>query len=311
MRAQDSYQRYIDELPDAKNADEVIDKIIDIQGRIAKELARVQVSSDSEGREVFVDAETSARCQTPCMLVLQPGTHTVRVPGPESTQFTRELTLKAGEREELQVTFDLSTAGTLTVTSDAPGAILAIDGRSLALPLATPQELDAGSYPATLSLDGEPRWSGQIRIQKKQETALIIPLAHTQVASTGLPIKRVAAYSLLSAGAGLLIGGAVMGLQARDTYANLDDARTAGASMPPALIDQGKSQQRTANILFLTGGLAAASGGGLLTWDLLGSRAAPRAAPSQPEPAPPKEEDARRAPDAPAAPPVEDVELLD
>ena len=47
------------------------------------------------------------------------------------------------------------------------------------------------------------------------------------------------------------------------------------------MIDQGKSQQRISNVLFLTGGLAIAGGGGLFAWDYFGGSSKEKAPPSE------------------------------
>ena len=282
-KAQDSYQRYIDELPDAKNADEVIDKIIEIQERIATEMGRVSVSTPTDGAKVFVDGEDKSRCETPCMLILKPGAYSIKVEAAEGTQ-TRDVSLDAGSREEFAVEFNVVKTGTLLISTDAANTRVKVSGKEAQLPLRAPIELEEGKHSVTVTDGADKTWTGQVTIVDGEQTSLIVPLAHAGDSKGGgdVNIKRVGAYSLASAGVGLLLGGVFMGLQTRSTFNNLEASRQAGRQIDKAMIDQGKSQQRVSNVLFLTGGLAIAGGGGLFAWDYFGGDSKKKkAAPSE------------------------------
>lgn len=288
-KAQDHYQRYIDELPDAKNADEVIDKIIEIQERIATEMGRVKISTPTEGAAVFVDGEAQRRCETPCMLIVKPGSYSIKVDAIEGTQ-TRDVSVGAGEKKDIEVEFNVVKMGTLLVSTDAGKAILRVSGKEAQLPLRAPIELEEGQHNITVTVadDSEKTWSGQVTIADGEQTSLMIPLQHTGGGEGGpMNLKRVGAYSLASAGAGLLLGGVFMGLQTRSTFNNLEASRQAGRQVEQAMIDQGKSQQRISNVLFLTGGLAIAGGGGLFAWDYFGSKSSDKAPASEGSEEPP------------------------
>lgn len=281
IEAQRYYKRYLDELPDAPNAEEVLENIIQLQQEIAKAFARIQVDSgDEEGKGVFVDAEAEARCQTPCTLVLTPGEHKVRVAdrGP-----ARALKVKAGDSRPESFAQAPIPRGKVQLSADMPGAIARINGKDHALPMAAPVELEAKRWPVEVSA-GEARWRGVLDVQDGQTLNLLIGLDQERPAE-GTSVKRVGAYTLGGAGVALLLGGVFMGVQAGDTYDLLDAQRSRGA-VEGALIDQGSSQQFIANTLLVSGAVALLGGAGLFVWDVMDDADEEVAAPSE-EPEPP------------------------
>jgi hypothetical protein len=289
VEAQRYYKRYLDELPDAPNAEEVLEHIIQLQQEIAKRFARIQVDSgDEEGKDVFVDAEPAARCQTPCALVLKPGDYKVRVAdrGP-----ARPINAKAGDNRPESFAVAPTPRGKLLLSADKPGAVARINGQTYALPMTDPVELDAKRWPVEVSA-GETRWRGELDLKDGQTLNLLVGLDQERPPE-GASLKRVGAYTLGGAGVALLLGGVFMGVQAGDTY-DLLDAQSRRGAVEPGLIDQGDSQQFVANTLLVTGTLALLGGAGLFAWDVMD------AAPDE-EVAPPSEEPSEE----PAAKPVE------
>jgi outer membrane receptor for ferrienterochelin and colicin len=93
-------------------------------------LGRVRVGGAAEGARVRVDDPGELpRCVIPCALELSPGAHTLYVSreGYRST----EVRLEVVARAETQATPRLeAVTGTVLVTTDEPGALVAVDGRS-------------------------------------------------------------------------------------------------------------------------------------------------------------------------------------
>jgi hypothetical protein len=289
IEAQRYYKRYLDELPDAPNAEEVLEQIIQLQQEISKKYARIQVDSGKdEGKDVFVDAEAEARCQTPCTLVLKPGDYMVRVAdrGP-----ARAVKAAAGDNRTESFAAAPIPMGRLLLAADIPGAVATIDGKLHPLPMTEALKLKAGLWPVTVTA-GQTRWSGTLEVVDGQTTNLLIGL-NQERPPEGVSVKRVGAYTLGGAGVALLIGGVFMGLEASDTFDLLNAQRKRGA-VEPALIDQGSSQQTVANALLITGSLALLSGAGLFVWDVMDQSAdsaevaAPTPEPDQEAPAPKK-----------------------
>jgi hypothetical protein len=290
VESQRYYKRYLDELPDAPNAEEVLENIIQLQQEIAKTFARIQVDSgEEEGKGVFVDAEAEARCQTPCTLILTPGEHKVRV---ADRGAARGLKVKAGDSRPESFAQAPIPRGKLQLSADMPGAVARIDGKDHALPMTAPLELEAKRWPVEVSA-GEARWRGVLDVQDGQTLNLLIGLDQERPPE-GTSIKRVGAYTLGGAGVALLLGGVFMGVQAGDTYDLLDAQRSRGA-VEGALIDQGSSQQLVANTLLVSGAVALLGGAGLFVWDMMDNAPEEVAAPSE-EPAEPAKPAAKPAP---------------
>ncbi len=302
VEAQEHYQRYLDEMPDAPNAEDVLDKIIEIQQRISKEMARVVITTTQEGRDILVDREQDPRCQSPCTLTLQPGAHTVRARVEGAPEATKQLRVNAGETQEVSLSVNLVKRGRLLISTDVQSGVIRIAGRTEALPMIRPIELEEGRYDITLESDGAASWQGNVTIEPDDTTRMIVPLAQQ---TSGPNVRRLSSYIAASAGVGLIIGGVLMGAQARDTFNLLEDRSSAGA-VDQDLVDQGKSQQRAANVLLISGATAVGAGVGLFAWDIFATRPKKTAPPSEDSSAPAENEDSEGAAGGDS-----DVEMLD
>jgi hypothetical protein len=275
------YQLYLNNVPDADNAEKILDTVIELQRRINKEMGRVSLTSNIEESQVFVGDEKEPRCLTPCTIALAPDTeHTIHVMDPQGRKTSQVFMLSAGDKEEVTLSTEPRvTTGTLKITSDYPAALLSIDANTYAL--GDPVELETGTHRVTLRHDNASTWEGDVEVIASETTSLMVPMAHFGATQDrgGINMKRVGAYSLWSAGVGLLVGGALMGRQASATFDTLSARRQGGVD--GSIVDQGRSQQRTANVLFITGGLALAGGGGLFAWDILSRDKGPSPSPSQ------------------------------
>lgn len=291
------YQLYLNNVPDADNAEKILDTVIDLQRRINKEMGRISLTSNIEESQVFVGKEKEPRCLTPCTIALAPDTeHTIHIMDPQGRKTSQVFLLAAGDKKEVTLSTEPKiTTGMLRITSDYPAALLSVDAKTYAL--GDSIKLETGTHRVTLRHDNASTWEGDVEVVASETTSLMVPMAHfgTTQDSGGINLKRVGAYSLWSAGVGLLVGGALMGRQARSTFDTLS-ARRQGADA--SIVDQGRTQQRTANVLFITGGLAIAGGGGLFAWDIFSQDKGPSPSPSQDTP-PDASDDAPEPDDAP------------
>lgn len=272
------YEQYLEEVPEAKNADKVLDKILELGERIKNEYARIDVHTKSDGRKIFLDDEAEPRCETPCVIPVEPGKHTIKLTAPDAEPIIKTLDLAAGIKKKVEVAFDFKKVGFLALSTDIDDARAQIDGETIALPLSQPLELEVGAHPVIITDGGKRTWEGMVEVEKDKQLDLLVPLAQT--GGGDFSLKRIGGYTALSAGIGLLLGGALMGRQASSTFSNLEAQRSANRTIDESTITQGRAQQRDANILFITGGLAAGAGTGLIVWDIMGG-SGERAAPSE------------------------------
>lgn len=289
LQAQQLYQRYLKELPNAPNADEVRKTVEELDGDIKRTRGLFDISTKVAGRQVFVDDEKRARCAaTPCTIALTPGKHTLSVRGEGVKPVSKAVVSGVGGKKSLSFDLTKPPEGMLLVSTDLSGAQLKLKDQTLSLPLDKPASLPPGSYPAQIIKDGAIKWSGSVSVSPAETTRLVVPLAQAEAAgSGGGSILRPIGAGVLGLGLGLVISGAIMNQQAGKTYDALKAQEDAGVAIDPALIDQGKSQQGTANLIMILGGVSAAAGGGLLVWDFMKGDTGERAAPSEEQPAAP------------------------
>lgn len=295
LEAQKSYQRYLDENPDASNAEDVLDIIIKLSQRIKKEYARLQVTTELPARAVFVSPEDQPRCTTTeddptCVITLKPGSHKIIVKAKDMPSFEQEVTLSAGEVRPLKIKLSPADSAKILVKSDVPGATLKVGAKRATLPLSEPLGFKPGKY--TISVTHEQaKWSGEVELAQDQLTQIYVPLEH-QNQGGGLNMWRAGSYTAISLGVGLLIGGAWMGSQASDSFDSLSAQRKAGR-VDQRLIDQGQSQQTAANVMLVTGTISLLGGGGLLAWDMFGDSKQ-----DNPEPTPGSESSSKKGADS-------------
>lgn len=266
--AESYFKQYLEERPDAPNEEEVVETIIEIQQEIAAQIATIQVTTRQEGRQVFVDDEEQARCSTPCSVQVPPGTYELTVRGEGVQDDVRRVELEPSQKMSLEIALARSIVpGRLVLYTDRPGGKLKVGTDvSKALPLQQPISLDPGDYPVEVS-DDDVSWRGTIRIEPEKTTQLLVPMRPLAEAKRrNSPLKAVA-YSLWGVSAAITAGGLVMGLQTQDTYDLLSAQQAARNSVDGGVVDQGRSQQLAANVMFGVGVLTAATGIGLFLWD--------------------------------------------
>jgi hypothetical protein len=270
QKAENFYQQYLEKEPNASNANQVVQKIITLQEKIAARMSSVEVETAQKGRDVFVGEDKKPRCQTPCSLSLQPGSHTIAVRG-EGME-TIEKTLEIGESESRTIELELKPdiePGRLLVSTGGSGGLVRIDGAGEhSLPLGSPIELEPGTYQVAVRSEKGRQWQGDVDIEDSQTTRLTIPMTFLEHSGGGGGWKRGTAYGLLGASAALIGGGIVMGMQARKTHDALAREQRQFGGVNRNLLQKGRTEQQVANVLLATGVGTFLSGGGLFAWDL-------------------------------------------
>lgn len=284
--AEKYFQRYLKELPNARNADEVVNLVIDIQQEIAASYGTLEISANKTA-QVFLTGESAAACQTPCSLVLKAGKYdfVARADGSLDTPFSVQLS--GGKVEKKDITLnEKAVLGYLALESDRSANIL-INGESKGqLPLSTPLELAPGNYQVQLNTARDVSWSGDVTVKPDQTLALNVPLEHNVSAAAGSSWKRQASIALGVGAIGFGVGGMFMGMQAQDTFDRLGAQEASRGFVDPDLKASGESQSSTANILYGVAGGVLLGAVGLFVWDFLDSGAEEEIPASEPPPEP-------------------------
>lgn len=280
VEAQDYLQQYINAMPEAPNAEEVIEAIIEIQQEMVTQMATVNVSASQAKLSVYVGDEDEPRCKLPCSVTLMPGEHTLSIRIPRADTLTRTITVKPEEQTSLH--FDIP--GQLHIRSDQRSGSVEIAGvGQYTLPMDAPISLRPGSHQISATGPDGAHWQGSVEVESGELTEISLPMASSVAAPAGPGIStlRTASFVLAGLAVGLGAGGVVMGMQAGDTHDSLRARQSALGSVDPLLVEQGRSQQLGANILYAASAVSLLAGAGLFTWDLM-SEDAQEIPPSEP-----------------------------
>ncbi len=266
-KAETYLQKYLNALPDAPNADQVVESIIQIQEDMAAQMANIKVDATRTGVEIYVDKEDSARCKTPCTLSLLPGKHTLTARPAGMAATTKTITVKAEQKSSVK----FALPGRLQVQTDQRSGTVKIDGAStVSLPMTQPVSLAPGKHKLTvIGADGN-HWKGSVDVTSGELTHIMVPMAPLAESGGHASMLRTVSYGLAGASAGFLIGGIVLGMHASDTHSALQDRQNALGSVDPKMVDQGKSAQFGANLMYTLSAVSLAGGAGLFAWDLYG-----------------------------------------
>ncbi len=276
--AEHYYQEYLRLLPNAPNADDVADRIIEIQQERAALMATVEVTSDPDGVDVFVEDEAEPRCQAPCTLELDPGD--VRIIGRASGYSERSTTVHLTERDAQVVRLRLeptTRTGQLRVHSSATSGSVTVGGRSHRLG-SSPITVEAGPQRVVVE-SGNNRWEETVNIVAEETLNVFVPLDGAPALS---PMK-MASLGLGGAAIAMVGAGALMGLQAQGTHDYLSTQQGLGIPADATLVDAGRRQQLMANGLWIGSVVFAGAAAGL--W-ILDSRSSGGSDESQIEPTP-------------------------
>ncbi len=262
-------QQYLAEQPDAPNADEVAEIIINIQQTIAARMATLSITTEPSGQNVFINAETTERCKSPCTLTLAAGEYEVHVRAKEWAPRSRTVRLAAGEKNQMRLELErVRQEGSLIVRTDLrQGTLRVAPNYEFDLPLSGPVKLAPGEH--TIELVGSKRavWQGKVNVVANETTEILVPMqGFTDARAASSPLK-MAAYGLGGASLGLITGAVIMGLQAGDTHTALQTQRQAFGVVDADLLTQGKNEQFSANVLWGAGAATLLTGAGLYVWD--------------------------------------------
>jgi len=269
-RAEQFLQRYLEENPEARNRQQVVDDVVEIQQKLAARMGSVEVASP-ENLEVHVDGESESRCTTPCTVSLEPGEHELAVRSGTEIVDSRSIDVSKSSSKTLE--FSAANSGALHVrTRSGEGAVF-LDGTERGtLPMSEPLTVAAGTHELRIRSGSGDEWAGEIAVEPGETTRLLVA-AGTDTGDGpegGGRTRRTVAYVMAGASVALIGGGLLLGRAASDTHDVLSRQRRRGA-VDPELIDKGRTEQTGANVLLGAGAAALLVGGSLFTWELLES----------------------------------------
>ncbi|MFU8804890.1 MAG: PEGA domain-containing protein [Bradymonadaceae bacterium] len=285
--AEKYFQQYLSERPDAPNAEEVVETIIEIQQAAAMAMATLSVRTRPDKLPVYVDDERNPRCTSPCSLTLAAGEYTIHVRPDGFSPARRMITLKASAREELEISLEKTASqGKLLVRTDIRSGTLRVAPHiEQALPLTGPVNVPAGRQTVEVRSGAKVAWRGEIDIAPDETTELFIPMLSLADAQGGASTMRAVAIGLGGGAVAFGVGAILMGLQASDTHAHLESQQESFGAADANLIERGRSQALGTNILWAAAATSIVSGAGIYFWDRTRYKvdAAPRGATAYPD----------------------------
>lgn len=270
QKAEKYFQKYLNEKPNAPNADRVVELVIQIQQEIAARMATVDVQTKRSGHGVFVGKEQKPRCQTPCSISIPPGPHVISIRAEGMKEFSKSISVSRGGTKTIEATLQPNVpTGWLAIRSTDGGGAVAISGiGEKSLPIDEPLQLEAGRYELQVTGSSGGGWTGSVAVEAGETTRLLVPTGSNSGGGGGL--KRSFAYGLAGASVALLAGGLVLGKNATTTHSILTDQQNHSGAVDPNLLAKGRREQVTANILLGIGTATLLSGTGLFVWDIAG-----------------------------------------
>ncbi|WP_224244080.1 PEGA domain-containing protein [Hyalangium gracile] len=113
----------------------------------------VKLGGGIKGARLFVDNKDMGPLPMSAPISIDTGEHTIVVRRPGFADFNRRVTVQQGKPWELPVTLE-AVAGVVTVTSDVPGASVAINGQTRGQVPLSSLVLKPGSYEIVVSKEG-------------------------------------------------------------------------------------------------------------------------------------------------------------
>lgn len=302
--AETYFQRYLTELPKAKNADEVLDLVIEIQQQIAANYGTLEIDASSSA-QIFVQGEATPRCEkTPCSLTLKSGDYTLVARASGFLETTEKVTAESGKTGKIRIALNAERElGFLAIESDRE-AMLSLNGQTRGqLPLAKPLEVEPGTYTVLLQSARNVSWTGQVVVEPDLTSRIVVPLDASVDAAAASSWKRQVAFIAGAGALGLGIGGMWMGAQAQSSFDALEAQQASRGFVDADLRETGQNQQFAANVLYGVAATALLGATGLFVWDWMGAsdEYASPSEESEPTPAEPASE---------PAPADEEIDLL-
>lgn len=134
-------------------------------------LGTLRIQGPAAGAAVRVDEERGdVACTVPCATRLSPGRHVVYLSKPGYRTTSVSVTVRADQQTVIAPELDAIT-GSLVVSSDEPGALIEVDGRSLGFsPAIVP--VSVGTHQVRLSLEGFRPVERQVVIEEGRQTRI-------------------------------------------------------------------------------------------------------------------------------------------
>ena len=111
----------------------------------------MQFLTDPPGAQVTVDGNSSLACKTPCMLPLTAGRHAVTVQLAGYRPYPRVFSVPQDGDLLLRLS---KAAGTLSITSEPPGATIDVDGKEQSKRTPAQFNLEPGTYHVKVARSG-------------------------------------------------------------------------------------------------------------------------------------------------------------
>lgn len=275
------FQEYLNQLPSAPNADEVVETIIEIQRLKAARMATLRVRTSPDGAQITVVGEDAPRCTAPCELDLDPGSYELTATLDGYRLASRHIDVTERQRSELSITLEQDTplAG-LHARADVAGATLIINGRGYSIPTRNPIELEAGRYEATIEYNGK-TWAHQLDLAPGEVLHIFVP---TGAAGSGdFSPLRISAVALGGASLALAATAILVGNQTRTSHQALLSQDSEFGVVNGDLLSSARSQKTLTNGLWIGAVLSLGAGAGLWTWDLFSTKKSASLEPTQEE----------------------------
>jgi tetratricopeptide (TPR) repeat protein len=236
-----SYHEYLRELPKAEDRAEVLATMSNLEKRLAATgVQQLLVYSDPSDAEVWINGVLRGR--TPLSTLLAHGTHSVSVVKPGYRTLTRETVLAPDRSVELDLALQPGASTPPPVPAPPPTA---------PMPVATaPAPLTSGATAAPPAVDLKPTWA----------PSTIPPLSLIEPPTPR--VRKSRTWTWVAAGAAAVAVGAATyySLSAQSSSNQLTDGKVRTQAQVQSLHDGAQSQARTANALWVIGGVAGAAG---------------------------------------------------
>lgn len=267
-KAEEYFQQYLNELPEAPNADQVVETIIEIQEEMAAQMATLRIESTPADARVFIDGEMEPRCKTPCPVSLMPGEHELRLAKAGYKETTKTIEVEPESERTVAVRLKRDVVfGYLDLRTDTGSGQVRVAGQpARTLPLSEPIELEPGTYPVTVVGESGEAWTMDLEVRPEETNSVLVPVTVLEEQSGTSPI-RTASYALMGSSLGFFVGGVLLGMEASDAHASLETQQQALGQVDSDLVDRGESMQLGANIMYGAGAATLLSGAGLFVWD--------------------------------------------